>query len=321
MHLLILVETDRFVDKPQKDEYLGPMMSNFRKIIAKEFEERIIHESRDDAGSILVADGKDVRALYFDSHNKQSCMLKRYPNVLVLKYSQAMMLAQAFLPKLDRCLHLGLGGGSLVKFLRWHYPHLSQTVIESRQQVIKLAHAYFGLPENDPHIKIIHGDADLYVRKHKPGIHESYDLVLCDLFDENGPALPMTQAPFLSNLPKRVTDNGLVCLNLWSQCDRYPETIEQLSRAFDGQIATLRLGQGLKGKGKNLNVLAFCFNDPDILYNLRDFNGSAIQFSKQTGLRLDEFFEQLYYQNSPATERLLNRIKRRNRPKKAGALP
>ena len=81
-----------------------------------------VGHGRADTTILEVIDDDITRTLYFGSRAKQSSMLLAHPTVLVLTYTQAMLAALLFQPAPRSALVIGLGGGSLPKFLFHHFP-------------------------------------------------------------------------------------------------------------------------------------------------------------------------------------------------------
>ena len=81
--------------------------------------------------------------LSFEGTLIQSCMRVADPDDLVLDYTRTMMGALLFNPKPRRVLMIGLGGGSMLKYLHRHVPEADLTVVEISQSVIDLRDVMF----------------------------------------------------------------------------------------------------------------------------------------------------------------------------------
>ena len=110
---------------------------------------------------------------------------------------------------------LGLGGASFVRFLRHHYPDAALTVVEKDAACVRLAQAYFGLADDDPHIELINGDA----RDVVPGLSHRYDLVMFDLFLAYGPPEWLREAEIFRACRARLSRSGVLSANLWADPD------------------------------------------------------------------------------------------------------
>jgi spermidine synthase len=67
-----------------------------------------------------------------------------------------MISALLFMAEPRSVLLIGLGGCSLVHFLRAAFPTCSIYVVEIREAVIDLAHDFFLLPQGNPHLRVFH---------------------------------------------------------------------------------------------------------------------------------------------------------------------
>ena len=74
-------------------------------------------------------------SLSFESSLIQSCMRLDAPDELVLDYTKAMMGFLLFNPAPSRVLMIGLGGGSMLKYMHSHLPAADITVVEINQAV------------------------------------------------------------------------------------------------------------------------------------------------------------------------------------------
>ncbi|MBE9533146.1 MAG: spermidine synthase, partial [Proteobacteria bacterium] len=100
----------------------------------------VVHQSQSDDGMIEVVDLGDTRSMHFGTFPRQSSMSLRTPYTLELTYTEAMMACLLLNPNPRKILVVGLGGGSLVKFLLHHFPDCEIDVIEYRQDVVDVAH-------------------------------------------------------------------------------------------------------------------------------------------------------------------------------------
>ena len=87
---------------------------------------------------VEVSESNGVRYLHLGSDTVQSAMRIARPNELVLAYTKTMMAFLLFQRENSRMLIIGLGGGSLVKFIYHNLPESKITVIEKNQKIIGL---------------------------------------------------------------------------------------------------------------------------------------------------------------------------------------
>lgn len=189
--------------------------------------ETIIHESRDEHGTIIVTDDGKQRVLKFADYDEQSCCLKTEPHVLQYEYTQAMLLVLLFCqPK--RVLLLGLGGGSLVTALHHYISGIHITSVELRQQVIEVAYHYFQLPRGK-RLPVICQSADECLQGNNL---RKVDVLFADLYHAKGADQSQLQAVFVQRCAAQIKDNGWLVLNGWTEHRDNPEFLEALCEHF-----------------------------------------------------------------------------------------
>ncbi|TNF33568.1 MAG: hypothetical protein EP315_08230 [Gammaproteobacteria bacterium] len=173
---------------------------------------QLLYATRDEHGPIEVVEVKQkLRSLHFGNKTQQAAMFLYNPILLLHKYTQAMLTSLCWqTPK--RVLALGLGGGSIPKFLLHHYQQIHIDVVELRPQVTRIAAEYFSLYE-DPRLSIHHGRAEDFLAT---TTHDArYDLILVDLFltaNEKDIAVDISQQ--LNTLDSLLSLDGTLCMNV-----------------------------------------------------------------------------------------------------------
>ncbi len=119
-------------------------------------------DGTEESGKITIADHDGLRRLYFGDAVMQSCMRLDKPWALQMDYCQAMTLALVFNSLSALILMIGLGGGSLVKFLVRACPDSSIDLVEISGPVIKAAYEFFYLPKHNPQVKIFHATGQTF---------------------------------------------------------------------------------------------------------------------------------------------------------------
>ena len=177
-----------------------------------DYDGRVIYSCSDAHGVIDVVDEPTVRSLHFGTQARQSTMFFHDRHALALVYTRCMMTCLLFADQPRSVLLLGLGGGSLAKFLRRHFPHCRIDVIEKRQKVVELARTHFCLVE-DPLLQIHHTDAADFLAA---PCADSYDLVLVDIHDPDGMSSAVGAESFFAACRQRLHRRGILSINLWS---------------------------------------------------------------------------------------------------------
>src|SRR5690606_33621541 len=103
---------------------------------------------------IEVRERHGVRTLHLDSDTVQSAMRVDRPDALELSYTRAMMAFLLFVPPPRSALLVGLGGGSLAKFIHHSMPETRLHVVEIKREVVDVAHRYFALPRECDRLSI-----------------------------------------------------------------------------------------------------------------------------------------------------------------------
>lgn len=226
----------------------------------------------DDAG-LEVTEERGVRTLHLGSCAIQSRMRISRPWDLELAYTRAMMAFLMFAPHPEEVLMIGLGGGSLAKFIRKHRPQTRITAVEIDPRVIAAARAHFELPPDDATLRVIEADGALYVRQH-PG---TADVILLDGFDAGNQVAELATQTFYAACRRVLRPGGVLVVNLWGRDTDFPEYFARLTRAFDGQIGWI----AVQGK---INVIVFGFTEPGAAERLESARPRLADLSKRYGL-------------------------------------
>lgn len=247
----------------------------------------LIYKTRDEFGDIEVVDDAIHRSLHFGSEPRQSSMLLRDPLDLALTYTRALAASLLFNSTPKRILLIGLGGGSLAKFLLHYLPDSHIDVVEMRQRVVDVAHSHFKLPD-DPRLSIHIGDGGAFIRN---GTEEPYDLLLIDAFLGEGIARSVCGISFFDACRQLMSSNGIFGMNLWNgDFITAQEMREDIAQSFDGNVLHLPV----EGKA---NTVAFAANGPSLKKRLRALRDTATALERQTGLEYSSLLKQLIKQS------------------------
>lgn len=159
----------------------------------------------------VIEEEMGTRALYFRSRLIQSRMDPTDPIRLVLPYSRHMMASLMFLPAAEgqKILMIGLGGGSLAKFILHHWPISLLDVVEIDGGMENLARTFFDLPE-DPRLHIHVADGAVFLQTAND---TRYDMILVDAFDHQGMAETVYARHFFVFAKRLLTPSGLIVIN------------------------------------------------------------------------------------------------------------
>ena len=124
-----------------------------------------------DADAVYVTERFGVRSLHIGSDTIQSSMRIARPNDLELAYTRSMMAFLLFNERPARLLMIGLGGGSLAKFVYHRMPQTATEVAEISPQVVAIARRLFQVPAADERLTVRVCDGAEFVAREGPGTH------------------------------------------------------------------------------------------------------------------------------------------------------
>ena len=185
------------------------------------------------ASSIEVSEKAGVRYLHFSDEWIQGAMRIQRPNALELAYTREMMAGLLFrdAPWPRNALLIGLGAGSLVKFLYHKLPETHITVVEIDPQVEIIARLHFKLPDDPRRLRIAVDDGARFMLQ----AGESYDYILVDGFDKKGKAGVLDTEAFYRACRARLNTDGLLSINLLGRSRGFAASKERIVSAFDDQ--------------------------------------------------------------------------------------
>jgi len=247
---------------------------------------KLVHQTSDEYGTIEVVDYMDqLRAMHFGNSTQQSTSLLCNPFFLIHKYAQAMLLPLCWL-QAKRVLVLGLGAGSIVKYLYQYHPELKIDAIELRSSVTEVAHDFFMLPNPDERLTIYNSSAEDWL---KSEINHKYDLIIVDLFltANDNKDITVDIATSLQSIPERLTQKGVATFNhLAKNIQSYPG-FNEISKCFDYPLHSINI------ESTNSILLASLSPIPEIITDSELSKMSAI-----STLPYEQYFNDMILINS-----------------------
>ncbi|MEN3354623.1 MAG: spermidine synthase [Betaproteobacteria bacterium] len=252
-----------------------------------------VRKPADDRETVYVSERYGVRSLHIGSDTIQSSMRLARPTDLELSYTRSMMAFLLFAPPPADVLMIGLGGGSLAKFV---YHRLSATrtrVIEVSPQVVAIARQYFFVPQDDPRIEVIVADAAAYVR------HDDFraDILVVDGYAADSHVEELASYDFYAACRKRLKPRGMIVVNLWGGDKVFNALLQRIRTAFPG--GTLCLPAERPG-----NVIVFGFEREPAPLRWTDLTRRAEALQNDHGLEFPRFVEGLRKMNRHDAEHL-----------------
>lgn len=225
-----------------------------------------------------ISEEAGVRYLHFGSDWVQGAMRIARPWSLELAYTREMMagllLRQASQwPK--HALLIGLGAGSLAKFIYRYFPACRITVVEINPQVEFIAHQYFKLPDDPLRLNVVSACGADYMLSGK----RRFDYILVDGFDPDGNAGALDTLPFYQACRARLSDEGLLAVNLLGRDKGFKQSITRLQEAFDGRVAVFP-------SCDSGNSISFATGSKVVAVSLERMRERAIALQRDTKLDL-----------------------------------
>jgi spermidine synthase len=245
-----------------------------------------LRKPAEDAQTVYVSEQYGVRALHIGSDTVQSAMRLARPDDLELSYTRAMMGCLLFRPQPREVLMVGLGGGSVAKFLRRQFPQARIRALEIDPQVVAIARQCFAVPDDDARFSVIVGDGAEYMARPDVGA----DLIMVDGYDAESQVEALATAQFYRRCRDRLAAGGLLVVNLWGGDREFDAVLGRIESVF--AAATLCLPARRQG-----NVIAFGFRDPPGPLRWNELRERAAVLERAHGLEFPEFVAALHRMN------------------------
>ena len=243
--------------------------------------------------SVEVSEQGGIRSLHLGSDTVQSSMKLDDPYELVLSYTRAMMAFLLFHPRPEHVLMVGLGGGSLLKFVYKHLLETKTTVIESEPKVIAVARQYFHLPPDGERLVVEAAEGGAWVAAHP----NCCDVLMVDGYDSNQQVPELCSEDFYASAHAALSDEGVLVVNLWSSDSRYDAYLQRIEGVFAAVACVPAERRG------NVAVLAFRRSPGKPRWD--DLRATARSLQSLYGLEFLRFVEGLRELNPRSAARLL----------------
>jgi spermidine synthase len=246
-----------------------------------------------DEGDVYVSERYGVRSLHIGSDTVQSSMRVSRPNDLELSYTRSMMAFLLFVPEPREILMIGLGGGSLAKFVVQHLAHTRTRVVEVNPRVVTVARQAFFVPDDSPTFEIITADGAAYVQREDVAA----DVIFVDGYEADAYVEELANPVFYDTCRQRLKPNGVMVVNLWGGDKQFHRLVKAIEDAFPG--GTLCLPAERPG-----NVIVFGFERKPGPVKWKDLARKAEALEAGHGLEYTRFVESFKKMNPHDAERL-----------------
>lgn len=247
------------------------------------------------AGEVVdVSETNGVRSMHLGSQTVQSSMRINAPNDLELAYTRSMMAFLLFYAEPVRFLMVGLGGGSLAKFVYHRMPAARVSSVELNAQVAAAARAYFLLPPEDERFEVVIAEGGQYVADHV----DSADVLMVDGFDGVSLADTLVTQRYYDDCAAALGERGVLTVNLWGSDKNFDVYLQRIETSFNGMTLCLPTE-------KHGNIVVFGFKHSPGNPRWDDLRQRAKELEQKYGLEFLKFVEGLRSLNAHTEKRLL----------------
>jgi spermidine synthase len=242
--------------------------------------------------AIDISEEAGVRYLHFGSDWVQGAMRIARPWSLELDYTREMMAGLLLRSEKNwprNALLIGLGAGSLAKFIYRNLPDCRITVVEINPQVEFVARQYFKLPDDPRRLEVIIGCGADYMLSG----NRQFDLLLADGYDPDAKTGALDTLPFYQACRARLTEAGLFGTNLLGHHRGYKDSVGRIRTAFDDRVTVFP-------SCPSGNTIAYASSGIAVDLTLGNLRERAINLKKNHRLDLLPMISRLELARSPA---------------------
>jgi spermidine synthase len=256
-------------------------------------------------GEIGVSESGGVRYLHLGNDAVQSAMCIRRPFDLELSYTRAMMAALFLHPRPESVYMIGLGGGSIAKFVHRQLPEAAIHVVDINPGVVAVARSSFGLPPDDARLRVQIGDGAAFVEKSARAGKPCADLFMVDGFDSLAQVQALATRPFYDNAVAALKPGGILVVNLLQDDLGLERYLARIEAACPGGTLCLEAED-------EPNLIVFGFRDKTPSLRWDALQERALRLERQSGLKCRVLLKGLRAMNQ--TTRTLLKLRPSNGP-------
>ena len=217
----------------------------------------------------------------------QSVINLENPHHLELKNLEYLMAVLLFIPEPEHILMLGTAAGSLLHFLRHHYPEAEITTVDIDIEFIEQLLQMEILPPAQAGLNYVYDDAAHFI-KHSD---QNYDLILIDVFDGAQSPAWLLEKNAINNLFRLLTERGALAYNLLVDSEHdFKRFYRDLRLVFDEQTLYLPV-PGLE------NTIAYGIRSPRPAGELTQNMQQALALSERLEIDLMRVLAVIYDTN------------------------
>ncbi len=243
--------------------------------------------------SVEVSEEDGVRSLHLGGDAIQSSIRLDRPDELALDYTRAMMAFLLFQPLPQEVLMIGLGGGSMARYIHQRMPGTRSTVVEINAKVLAAARGMFHFPADDARLRVEIADGADYLRE-KP---ESADVLLVDGFDDGRQPAALCSQAFYDAAYAALRPGGVMVVNFMAQEKKLDVYLQRIENSFDARVVCLHASD-------RVNRIAFAFRQQAREIAWSELNKRALALGRIHDLPLKTFVAGLKELNAHSRAKL-----------------
>ena len=228
--------------------------------------------------SVEVSEEDGVRSLHLGGDAIQSSIRLDRPDELALDYTRAMMAFLLFQPLPREVVMIGLGGGSMARYIHQRMPGTRTTVVEINAKVLAVARSMFHFPADDARLSVEIADGADYVRENA----ESADVLLVDGFDDGRQPAALATQVFYDAAYAALRPGGVMAVNFMAEEPKLDAYLQRIENSFDGNMACLKAAD-------RVNLIAFAFKRLPREIAWEELKRRARELGKVHDLPLEDF--------------------------------
>jgi len=244
------------------------------------------------APALSVSESDGIRSLHVGGEAIQSAMRIDDPFGLALDYTRCMMAFLLFHPHPREVLMIGLGGGSLAKFVHRNLKHARVRAIECDARVLQAARSHFALPPDDARLATEIGDGAQALAP------QSCDVLMVDGFEDEAQAPGLASQDFYDAAYLALRAPGVLVVNFMNDDPALDRRLRALEQAFGGAVLALPAPS-------DPNILVFALRGARARLAWTRLRARAVRLERRFGLPFSRYLNALKRMNRYTDDSLL----------------
>ena len=197
--------------------------------------EKVVFEEESPYQTVYVTQHDSMVNLRTGSRFARSSALdKSNPYRHVFEYTELMIMGLSYVDNPENALIIGLGGGTLTRYLKKYYPDLKIDNVEMDPVVVDVARKFFDFTES-PSNQVFVMDGRRFLQK----TDKKYDLIFLDAYYGGYIPFHLLTREFLNLVKSSLSEKGVAVSNTWRSpglYDRESATWADVFGVFDSYL-------------------------------------------------------------------------------------